>query len=242
MPPAAVGHASLYTMNRKQPPILFFTGTDTDVGKTYVASLAAAALAKSGVRVGVYKPVASDCQQHEEGLFCPDADRLWRAAGCPGSIDEVCPQRFLAPLAPPTAAALENRSVDIKLLSDGAAYWLKNSQILIVEGAGGLFSPLAHGFTNADLAHRLHATLVIVAPNRLGVIHQVTATCLAAKQVHGGLPVAGVVLNEPHPDIDDLSRASNAAELRNYSPAPLLGVIPHGGDVSAIAHWLRCAW
>lgn len=229
-------------MNRKQPPILFFTGTDTDIGKTYVAALAAGALAKSGVRVGVYKPVASDCQEREDGRFCPDADRLWRAAGCPGSLDDVCPQRFLAPLAPPAAAAAEQQTVDIRLLSEGAAYWLKRSQILIVEGAGGLFSPLAEGFTNADLAHRLRATLVVVAPNRLGVLHQVTATCLAAKSVRGGLPVAGVVLNEPDSDTDDLSRAFNAADLRRYSPAPLLGVIPHGGDVSPIAHWLRCAW
>lgn len=229
-------------MNRKQPPILFFTGTDTDVGKTYVAALAAGALVAAGVRVGVYKPVGSDCQQQESGRFCPDADRLWRAAGCPGSLEDVCPQQFLAPLAPPAAAAAEQRSVDVKLLADGAKLWLEKSQILVVEGAGGLFSPLADGFTNADLAYRLHATLVVVAPNRLGVIHQVTATCLAAKSVHGGLPIAGVVLNEADSDADDVSRASNAADLRRYCPVPLLGVIPHGGDVSAIAHWLRCAW
>jgi len=229
-------------MNSKQPPILFVTGTDTDVGKTYVASLAAAALVDAGVEVGVYKPAASGCERRGEERFCPDAARLWRAAGSVGALEEVCPQRFLAPLAPPAAARLEGLSVNQRLLSEGVRVWLERSQIVIVEGAGGLFSPLADGLTNADLASRLKATLVIVAPNRLGVLHQVTATCLAAKAVHGGLPIAGVVLNEPTAEEGDLSRETNEADLRRYAPAPLLGVIPFGGDVSPIAHWLRCAW
>ncbi|SRR6056297_470327 len=228
-------------MNAK-PPILFFSGTDTDVGKTYVASLAARLLVGYGMRVGVYKPVASGCESQDGVYVSPDANALWRSANRPETIDAVCPQRFLAPLAPPTAAELEHTSVDIDLMISGARWWFDRCSLLIVEGAGGLFSPLGEGFTNADLANAIGGTLVIVAENRLGAIHQCVATTLAAKQYnHGeGLKVAGVILNQPM-SRSDASAATNPKEVQKYCPAPLLGTIPYGSDASPLEAWLRKA-
>src|SRR4051794_763685 len=78
----------------------FITGTDTGVGKTYVASLIARQLVQDGLKVGVYKPVASGCRREGKHVVADDAVQLWEAAGKPGRLEDVCPQRFLAPLAP----------------------------------------------------------------------------------------------------------------------------------------------
>ena len=123
-------------------PGLFITGTDTGVGKTYVAGLIARSLAASGRRVGVYKPAASGCLRQDGTLVSDDAVALWNAAGRPGELERVCPQRFAAPLAPHLAARAEGKALDAALLRQGLEYWRERSEIVLVEGAGGLMSPL----------------------------------------------------------------------------------------------------
>ncbi|MFH1264802.1 MAG: dethiobiotin synthase, partial [Planctomycetota bacterium] len=100
----------------KRLPGLFITGTDTEVGKTYVAALIARALRKAGHRVGVYKPAASGCRLVDDALVADDAVTLWEAAGRPGELDRVCPQRFQAALAPHLAAREEGKRLDANLL------------------------------------------------------------------------------------------------------------------------------
>ncbi len=118
------------------PPGLFITGTDTGVGKTYVAALIARALVASGRRVGVYKPAASGCTRDAQGrIVSDDAVALWEAAGRPGDLEHVCPQRFLAPLAPHLAARAEGKTLDADLLRAGLDYWKARSDIILVEGA-----------------------------------------------------------------------------------------------------------
>src|SRR5262245_31815150 len=90
----------------------FVTGTDTGVDKTHVAAMMARALLAAGKRVGVYKPVASGCRNVEGELVCDDALALWEAAGRPGELSRVCPQRFVPALAPHLAARAEGREVD----------------------------------------------------------------------------------------------------------------------------------
>src|ERR1044071_7239479 len=119
---------------------LFITGTGTGVGKTYVAALVAQALRGAGVRVGVYKPVASGCERHGDELVSPDAVALWEAAGRPATMANVCPQLFAAPLAPHLAARVEGRRVNATLLREGIGYWRETSDVVLVEGAGGLMS------------------------------------------------------------------------------------------------------
>ena len=99
---------------------LFITGTNTGVGKTYVAALIARALAAAGRQVGVYKPAASGCQREADGgLISDNALALWNAAGRPGELKRVCPQRFEAPLAPHLAAAREGKRLDAALMRSG---------------------------------------------------------------------------------------------------------------------------
>jgi len=223
---------------------LFFAGTDTDVGKTYTAALVARMLYHQGKRVGVYKPVASGCRsgQPQEALIADDAVALWEAAGRPRCLNDVCPQRFIQPLAPPQAARVEGKSVDRELLLEGARCWQQDYDVLIIEGAGGLFSPLADGLLNIDLVKQIDSMLLIVAANRLGVIHQTLSTCAAARH-HGVLPT-GIILCDPRgpaPASDqdatghaDPSVTSNAEQISQYSDVPLLGSIPFDGDESDV--------
>lgn len=213
-------------MHHPKLPRLFFAGTDTEVGKTYTVCLVARYLRQQGKRVGVYKPVASGCIKKDGELVAEDAVALWEAAGFPRTLQEVCPQRFVQPLAPPQAAAAEGKSVDIQLLRDGASVWQEDSDVLLIEGAGGLFSPLADGLLNLDLARELGADIVLVTANRLGVIHQVLATCKAA--ACAGLTPRGIFFSSPD-DRDDGSPRSNPQQVARYCNVPILGVIPFRG-------------
>jgi dethiobiotin synthetase len=210
----------------RKPPKLFFAGTDTDVGKTYVASLAARVILKHGSKIGVYKPVASGCHTNEAQLVADDAVSLWNAAGKPLSLELVCPQRFKAPLAPPQAAALEQKQVDSKKLADGIKVWEENFDFVIVEGAGGLFSPLANDMLNIDLVQQLDASVVVVAANRLGAIHQTLSTCEAAAK--RGIQPIGIVLCDPTGAADD-SANSNSKQIEKHCSVPILGTIPFNG-------------
>jgi dethiobiotin synthetase len=211
------------------PPGLFITGTDTGVGKTYVAALIARALVASGRRVGVYKPAASGCTADAEGrLVSDDAVALWRAAGSPGDLEHVCPQRFAAPLAPHLAARAEGKTLDAKLLRTGLEYWKARSEIVLVEGAGGLLSPLGDEEYVADLARDFGYPLIVVSRNVLGTINATLQTLITASVYCGGLPVAGVVLNHPAPPAaDDASLATNRAELAARCTAPLLAGVEY---------------
>ena len=207
---------------------LFVTGTDTEIGKTYVAALVAAELAAAGHRVGVYKPAASGCSRRDGQLVADDAVALWQAAGSPGMLEEVCPQRFAAPLAPHLAAAAEGRAVDADLLRSGLDVWRERSDVVIVEGAGGLMSPLGRDEYVADLAYDLGFPLLVVARNTLGTINHVLQTLIAAAAFREGLDVAGIVLNQATNAGDDPSTAHNAAEIRDRAGAPLLAELGFG--------------
>src|SRR4051794_2731996 len=111
---------------------LFVVGTDTAVGKTVVASRNAAGLSRAGGKVGVYKPAASGCRRVGRASVSDDAMALWEAAGRPGELKAVCPQRFAAALAPHLAAKAERKQIDSKLLRRGLDYWRARSEIVVV--------------------------------------------------------------------------------------------------------------
>lgn len=211
-------------MSQPSPRGLFITGTGTEVGKTYVAARIARDLCEAGRRVGVYKPAASGCRRQSGQLISDDALQLFEAAGRPESLDHVCPQRFEAPLAPYLAAEAEGKRLDESLLIEGARYWFDHCEVLLVEGAGGLMSPMGPGMYAADLARELGFPLVIVAANALGTINATLQTLLTA-QTLGHLPVAGIVLTHPNDPSGDLSTATNPAQLAARADAPLLATL-----------------
>jgi dethiobiotin synthetase len=221
---------------------LFITGTDTEVGKTYVTCLIAEYLFARGHRVGVYKPVASGCRADGEQDVSDDAWRLWRAAGQPLRLDDVCPQRFVAPLAPHLAAAQQECQVDEQLLSSGIDVWNDQCDVMLVEGAGGLLSPLTDSMYVADLAIEFGYPLVVVAPNRLGTINQTLQTLIAASTYRGGLQVAGVVLNDLHDaSRQDASCPFNRGQLQMRCSQPLLAHVAWGQQRLDETDWYQLA-
>src|SRR5690606_6781856 len=97
------------------------------------------------------------------GIVWDDVRSLASAVGNAFPDDRICPQRFLAPLAPPVAARREGRRVDADLLRQGARWWQGRVDLLLVEGVGGLLCPLPDDETVADLAGDLGWPLIIVA-------------------------------------------------------------------------------
>lgn len=214
----------------KPPRGLFITGNDTEVGKTWVGTIIVRDLVSAGHRVGVYKPLASDCVFDGRELVSEDALALWNAAGSPLTLDHVCPQRFRKPLAPHLAARNEGREVSPQQLREGLAAWTGHCDIVIVEGAGGLMSPISDDEYVADLAHDFGYPLIVVAANVLGAINLTLQSLIAAASFRGGLPVAGIVMNDLRRPGADVSCDSNPQQIAARSAAPVLGRVAHESD------------
>ena len=134
-------------------------------------------------------------------------------------------QRFVAPAAPPVAAEMEGTEVDRRLLRTGAAWWSERVDFLVVEGAGGLLSPIARDESVAELARDLGFPVLIVARLGLGTINHTLLTLEAARA--RGLAVAGVIINDAqNAAATDVSCRRNPAELARLGAAPILAITP----------------
>jgi dethiobiotin synthetase len=207
--------------------ILFVTGTDTGVGKTWVACGLARGLRAAGRRLAVMKPVETGVVDVPE-----DAAALRAAAADPAPLDDVCPYRFRAPLAPAVAAAHEGVAVDVDRLVGLVRRRAAAADILLVEGAGGLLVPLAGRATWVELVAAVAADVLVVAANRLGTINHTALTARVAAAA--GLPVRGYVLSQPAAAAD-ASASGNAEAITRLTGLACLGVLAHGEPADGIA-------
>ena len=203
---------------------VFITGTSTDVGKTFIGVAIATALTQRNITVIPRKPIESGCSRIDEELLPQDAAALKAAANYQGSLSEVCPYRFEPPISPVRAAQLADKIVTTEQLLNICMNGSEQG-FLLVEGAGGFYSPLAENGLNADLAVALQLPVLLVADDRLGVISQVLLNVEAIKL--RGLPLAGVVLNQL--DDDHNEHMDNSADLRERLDCPMF-TIPHIKD------------
>jgi dethiobiotin synthetase len=126
-------------------------------------------------------------------------------------------------VAPHLAARKEGKQLDADLLRRGITYWQERSEIILVEGAGGLMAPMGDELYVADLAEEFGFPLVVVSRNVLGTINHTLQTLITAAVFREGLPIAGVVLNHPTPPAaDDASLSTNRAELAARCVPPIL--------------------
>jgi dethiobiotin synthetase len=168
---------------------VFVTGTDTEVGKTVVASCIAAALASRGERVAAFKPAVTGLGEAGE---LPDHELLRAAAGSGQEPAAVAPYRYLPAVSPHLAARLAGETIDRTLLERSARRAAESADVLVVEGVGGLLVPLGDDYLVRDFAAGLVLPIVIAARPSLGTINHSLLTIEAARAA--GLRVAGLVL------------------------------------------------
>ncbi|MBX7116304.1 MAG: dethiobiotin synthase [Myxococcaceae bacterium] len=194
-------------------------GTDTGVGKTEVACALAALLAERQERPWVFKPYESGMEQSNVPA---DAQALRQAAGNWQSLDTVCLYRYRAPLSPAVAAKLERRPASFRRVlrtlhqAEGAS--------MVVEGAGGLLSPLDGQHTIADIAQALRLPVLLVARNALGTLNH-TALCLEALR-HRRIKVAAVLLSQSAAQADISQKTNHRWLSQTFTNVTFLPPMP----------------
>ena len=197
---------------------LFVTGTDTGVGKTQITAALARLLNERNLIVRPRKPVESGCRLGDADLIPSDAVTLQAAAKSDELLISICPYRFELALSPELAAALVGVSLTLDEVCAACRQGVTETDFLLVEGAGGFYSPLASGVLNADLAVALSLPVLLVAADCLGTIGHTLLAVEAIKR--RGLTLAGVVLNQVTPAVDP--QMDNAAELSRWLGEPVL--------------------
>jgi dethiobiotin synthetase len=207
--------------------LLFVTGTDTGVGKTFVTACCLAGLLRSGKSVRAIKPFCSGART--------DAELLWELQDRKLALDSINPFYFKAPLAPWTAARLERKLVRI----DEALQFIRGHreacELLLVEGAGGVLSPLGERFNAADLMAELGAEVILVVPNKLGVLNHTLLSLEALRQRN----LTKVKIALVNVGSEDEAVRSNEMDLRELAPNIRIYPIEFVCEYKAEAGFLR---
>jgi len=208
---------------------LFFTGTDTGVGKTVVTAAVARLLRHQGQPVRVCKPVATGGRLVEGACHCEDTEQLAAAVGHEQTLAEITPWAFMEAVAPSVAARLAGEALTLTDVADAVRANARPAASLLVEGVGGLLCPLTERATVADLIRELGLPVVVVARRSLGTLNHTLLTLEVARTRR--LNVVGVVVNETASPTG-LADETNVEELRQRMEVPLLAVVPWRPDGS----------
>ncbi|MTT32356.1 dethiobiotin synthase [Terrilactibacillus sp. BCM23-1] len=197
----------------------FITGTDTEIGKTFVTAGLAAVLRNKGYDVGLFKPLMSGERRESK---TSDAYLLKWMSQVDDALEEINPFQFDEPLAP--ALAQERAGTDYRLddVMDAWDHLSAKHKSMLVEGAGGITVPYGPHFNVVDVAKRIQLPLLIVARPNLGTVNHILLTIHYAKA--NGLQVAGIIFNGLKKV--GLAEQTNPGLLKQMTDVPLLGSIP----------------
>ena len=206
---------------------LFITGTDTDVGKTYVAAGLAVTLRKMGIDVGVMKPFAAGTAQ-KTGFKSEDVEILVNAAQVNDPEILLNPQFF--PIAASPYTALKNLKIkpNIKLILNRFKKLSKLHSMILVEGMGGIMTPILQDYFVTNLIKDMKLPIIIVTRTKVGTVNHTIMTCKMCEKYK--IPVKGIVINNFDTDgypVKELKR-----DLENLTNMPVLGSIPFIDDMS----------
>ncbi len=208
-------------------PTIFVTGTDTGVGKTRISCGLLKQLRAEGVSACGYKPVASGCEQTPQGLRNEDALALQEAAQTTEDYGCINPYAFAPAIAPHLAAKAVGVNLNITLLNQAHDELALSYDWVVTEGAGGFLVPLNDETTFGDWAAQRRWPVLLVVGMRLGCINH---ALLSAEAIARRGQLLGWVANVLSPDMPQLQE--NIETLRARISAPLLGVVPYGGEAS----------
>ena len=201
---------------------LFVTGTDTDIGKTCISAGIALALKNSGVNVGVMKPFMCGTKQKTDFLY-DDVTTLTNAANVTDSRDLINP--FFSPISasPYTAAKNLGQKINIKLVLDSYKKLSKIHDVMLVEGIGGIMTPILKDYAIIDLIKDLKANTIIVTSSKIGTVNHTVLTCNMCKNMN--IPIKGLIINNfdstgyPIPELE--------RDLSALTDLPVLCSLPH---------------
>ena len=201
---------------------IFITGTDTAVGKTVVACALARSLRAEGARVAVMKPVASGATRTPAGLRNADALALMEAAQAATPYALVNPYCFEPAISPHIAAKEAQIEVDIAMIRRNFEVLATQADWVVIEGAGGWFTPVSERQTMADVAWALAVPTLMVVGVRLGCLNHAQLTRLAIEA--RGVSFAGWIASGTDPDM--ARTAENLASLERLLGEPALAIAP----------------
>ncbi len=200
----------------------FITGTDTGIGKTTIAAALAFAMKASGMDVGVMKPFATG-DQKKTGYKSEDVAILANAAQITDPEDLINPYFFPIPASPYAAASRLGLDIDMRLVLSRFEKLQALHDVIIVEGVGGILTPISRNYCVADLIKDMALDTIIVASSRIGTINHTLLTLNAAKKY--GLGIRGLIINESGSEGYDVSELKN--DLENLSGVPVLCSVPY---------------
>jgi len=199
---------------------LFITGTDTDVGKTYITAGLAVSFRKMGIDVGVMKPFAAGTAQ-KKGYKSEDIVILSKAAQACDPENLVNPQFFPIPASPYTAWKNLKTKPKISTILSSFKKLSKLHDILLVEGMGGIMTPILKDYYVTNLIKEMKIPTVIVTRSKIGTINHTIMTVKMCEKYK--IPVKGIIINnfdDGYP-ISELKR-----DLQNLTGIKVLGSIP----------------
>ncbi len=201
----------------------FITGTDTDVGKTWITAGLARALHNIGIDIGVMKPFAAGNPQ-KIGFKSKDVEILLNAAKVNDPENLVNPQFFQISASPYTAMKNPNvnEKVDINLILQCFKKLTKIHESIFVEGMGGIMTPILKNYFVTDLINDLDLESIVVTRTRIGTLNHIIMTCKIAKQY--GIRVKGIIINDIDPDGYDVETLKD--DIEDITGISVLGSIP----------------
>ena len=212
---------------------LFITGTDTEIGKTFVSSLLIKLLAEEGLNVVGMKPIASGAKVIDGLLKNEDALSLMAASNVEVDYQSINPYVFEPAVSPHIAAEEAGVEIGIDKIKKHFDQLQKKSDVVVVEGVGGWYAPLSTNCTVADLAEELNQPIILVVGLRLGCLNHALLTAQAIRQL--GLPVAGWIAN--HVEEDFSFAEKNISTLKHFlNDFPYLGHVSYQADSSNKLH------
>ncbi len=199
---------------------IFISGTNTEVGKTFITVNIIKLLQSKGYLVNPYKPVETGCRKRLSKLVPNDSSLFHKTIKKRMSLDKINPYRFLEPISPATAIKLSKKRITINNYL--AKYKsLPDCDFSVIEGAGGLLSPLASDGFNIDLIKKIKAPTILVAKDEIGVINNVMLSLNILKQYK--IKVLAVILNR----IDKVQPMgmNNYKEIEALVKSPLVQIL-----------------
>ncbi len=204
----------------------FITGTDTDVGKTYITAGLAVTLRTLGIDVGVMKPFAAGTAQ-KKGFKSEDIEILSNAARVNDPESLVNPQFFPISASPYTASKKLKIKPKISTILSCFKKLSKIHDLILVEGMGGLMTPILKNYYVSNLIKDMKIPSVIITSNRIGSVNHTLMTCMMCKKYK--IPIKGIIINnfEKGYPISQLQR-----DLADLTGVKVLGSIPFIKDMS----------